>query len=141
MATTLRSLFTTEASLPKPIDARLHGIIDYCHAGLFATVAFVCWRKNRKAAVTAASTSAFILAQSLLTDYPLGGRRVLPFAAHGAMDAGFAALSFAAPRLFGFSGTRAGVFFQANSLLESTVVALTDWDSQHAREEESPRQG
>ncbi|GAA3751938.1 hypothetical protein [Terriglobus aquaticus] len=136
MASTLKSLFTTENGVSKPIDARTHGIIDYCHAGLFATVALLCWKKNRNAALTAAGTSAFILVQSLLTDYPLGKKRVIPFATHGAMDAGFAALSFAAPRLFGFSGTKAGLFFQSNSVLESTAVALTDWDSDHARAEE-----
>jgi hypothetical protein len=137
MANTLKKFFTTEQGLPKPIDARTHGIIDYCHAGLFATVALLCWKRNRNAALAAAGTSAFVLVQSLLTDYPVGAKRLIPFAAHGAMDAGFAALSFAAPRLFGFSGSKAGLFFQSNSILESTAVALTDWDSQHARANET----
>ena len=71
--------------------------------------------------------------QSLLTDYPRGKKPLLPFAVHGAMDAGFASLSFALPRLFGFSHSKARYVFQVNTLIESAVVAATDWDSQRAR--------
>ncbi|WP_419804806.1 hypothetical protein [Terriglobus sp.] len=129
----LKSLFTTENGLSKPIDARTHGIIDYCHATFFFTVALVCCKKNPKAAIAAAGTGAFTLVGSLLTDYPLGKKQVIPFAVHGAMDAAFAAFSFALPSVCGFSGTKAAKVFALNGVVESTVVALTDWDSQHAR--------
>lgn len=74
-----------------------------------------------------------MLVQSLLTDYPLGAKPVLSFNAHGKLDAAFAASSALMPELYGFSGTPAAAVFRANSLVESTVVALTDWDSNKAR--------
>ena len=129
----LTALFTTENGLPKPIDARTHGIIDYCHAAFFFTVALICCKKNPKAAIASAGTGAFILVESLLTDYPLGKKQVIPFAVHGAMDAAFAASSFMLPSVCGFSETKAAKLFALNGVVESTVVAMTDWDSQHAR--------
>ena len=133
MANVLKTFFTAENGMSKPINARTHGIIDYSHATFFAVVALVLWRKNRNAALTAAGTSALVLVESLLTDYPLGKKPLIPFAVHGAMDAGSAALSFALPRLCGFSHSKARFIFQMNAVIESAVVATTDWDSQQAR--------
>ena len=39
------------------------------------------------------------------------------------------------PRLLGFEGTGAATIFKANALVESTVVGLTDFDSERARAE------
>lgn len=131
------ALHQIETRLPKVISPTTHGIIDYCHAAFFAGMALVCWKNNRRAAVAAASTSAFVLVESLLTDYPLGVERVIPFSVHGQMDGGLAAASLAMPKLFGFSGTGAAKVFQANAFVEATVVGLTDWSSERARAEES----
>src|SRR3954454_17535986 len=87
-----------ENRLPKVIDARTHGIIDYCHAAFFFGMAIFCARRNRNAATAALATGAFILVESLLTDYPLGARKVIPFETHGRMDAGFAGSSFLMPK-------------------------------------------
>jgi hypothetical protein len=126
-----------ETRLPKVIDARTHGIIDYCHAAFFLGMAWF-WRKREpKAALAAAVTGGFILAESLLTDYPLGAAKVIPFEVHGKMDAAFAGSSFMMPRLFGFGGTPAAKVFQANGFAEGAVVGMTNWDSEDARAEES----
>lgn len=121
--------------LPKVIDARTHGFIDYAHSAFFFTVGLILWGKNRRAAVTSLGTSAFILVQSLLTDYPLGAKRIIPFAQHGQMDAGFASASAILPKLCGFSGTGAARIFQMNAVVEASVVGMTDWSSEHARME------
>ncbi len=84
----------TEKSLPKVIDAKTHGIIDYCHAAFFLTLGFLCLKANKRAASAALATGSFVLVQSLLTDYPLGLKPVLSFATHGQMDAGFASASW-----------------------------------------------
>lgn len=124
------------ASIPKVISPTAHGIVDYCHAAFFLTVGIVCARSQNKAASGAAfGTGGFILVQSLLTDYRFGAKPVISFETHGKMDAVFAATSWALPLLFGFRDTAAGKIFEINSLAESGVVALTDWDSQRAHEE------
>lgn len=126
------ALSVLEKRLPKVIDARTHGIIDYCHAGFFFGMALLCRNKNPKAAAAAAFTGAFVLAESLLTDYPLGAFRVLPFEAHGRMDAAFAASSYVVPRILGFDGGSSAVF-KANAFVEATVVGLTDFNNERAR--------
>ena len=126
-----------EKRLPKVIDARTHGIIDYCHAAFFFGMAFVCRKSNPRAAIAAAATGGFVLVESLLTDYPLGAAKIIPFSVHGQMDAAFAASSFAVPKLFGFADTAAANVFSSNGLIEGAVVGMTDWDSERAMEQES----
>ena len=129
-----------ESRLPKVIDARTHGIIDYCHAAFFLGMAWFCRKSNRPAALASLVTGSFILAESLLTDYPLGAFKVIPFGTHGRMDTGFAASSPVMPRLFGFGGTAAAKIFQGNGLMEAAVVGMTDWSSGRAPSElESPQ--
>ena len=83
MALGTLALHQLEAKLPKIISPKTHGLIDYSHAAFFATVAAVCWKSNRKAAIAAAGTSAFVLVQSLLTDYRWGVEKLIPFEVHG----------------------------------------------------------
>ena len=124
------------ASRPKVISPTVHGIIDYCHAAFFFTVGFVCAQSDNKAAArTAFATSGFILVQSLLTDYRFGAQPVFSFETHGKMDTVFASSSWMLPLFFGFRDTRAASIFEANSLAEASVVALTDWNSQRAHAE------
>jgi hypothetical protein len=126
----------TDAVIPKVISPTVHGIIDYCHAAFFITVGVLCNRSRNKAASRAAfATGGFILAQSLLTDYRFGAKPVISFETHGKMDAVFASSSWTLPLLFGFKDTAAAKIFEGNSLAEASVVAITDWNSQLAREE------
>lgn len=136
MALGTLALHQLEAKLPKVISPSTHGIIDYCHAAFFATLAAVCWKSNRRAAVAAASTSALVLVQSLLTDYKWGVQKLMPFSVHGQIDGGFAALSLGIPKTFGFEGTVPARIFQVNAFVEATVVGLTDWSDERARAEE-----
>lgn len=125
-----------EDHMPKVIDARTHGIIDYAHAAFFMGMAWFCRNRNRRAAVAALVTGSFVLVESMLTDYPMGLKKVIPFSLHGRMDAGFAAASMVVPRFFGFEGTGAATVFHVNGYMEGTVVGMTDWNSEHARMEE-----
>ncbi len=124
-----------ERRLPKVINARTHGIIDYCHAGFFFGMAIFCARRNRRAATAALATGAFILTESLLTDYPLGAAKVLSFETHGELDSILAASSFAMPRVLGFSDSPEASVFKMNGFAEGMVVGMTDWDSERARQE------
>ena len=136
MALGTLALHRLEAKLPKVISPKTHGIIDYCYAAVFATLATVWWKRKRKAAMAAASTSGLVLVQSLLTDYKCGVKRVIPFKVHGQMDGGFAALSLGIPKAFGFEGTGPATVFHVNAFVVATVVGLTDWSNERARAEE-----
>jgi hypothetical protein len=136
MSLATAALGEVEKKLPKVINARTHGIIDYCHAAFFFGMAIFCARRNRRAATAALATGTFILAESLLTDYPLGAKKVIPFEAHGRMDAGFAASSFMMPGWFGFSDTAEAQIFKMNGFIEGAVVGMTDWNSERARSQE-----
>ena len=124
-----------ENRLPKVIDARKHGMIDYCHAAFFLGMALVCRKSEPRAALAALMTGSFVLVQSLLTDYPLGVKKVIPFRVHGQMDAAFAASSFMIPKVFGFSDSAAASVFTGNSFVEAAVVGATDFSSERARSE------
>lgn len=125
-----------ENRLPKVIDARKHGMIDYSHAAFFLGMAYVCRKSEPRAALAALLTGSFVLVQSLLTDYPLGVKKVIPFKVHGQMDAAFAASSFMVPKVFGFTDSPAASVFKGNSFVEAAVVGATDFSSERARSEE-----
>jgi hypothetical protein len=138
MSLATAALGEVEKRLPKVIDARTHGIIDYCHAAFFFGAAIFLARRNRRAATAALATAAFILTESLLTDYPMGAKKVISFETHGQMDSAITASSFMMPKLFGFSGTPAAEIFKINGFVEGVVVGMTDWDSERARNQEPP---
>lgn len=133
--TTSESMLAQQVPVPKVISPAAHGVIDYCHVAFFFTVGLLCRRRNPRASTAAFATSGFVLAQSLLTDYRLGVRPLLPFRTHGKMDQVFAASSWLMPFLFGFRGTGAAKVFGVNSLAEASVVAMTDWNSRRAAAE------
>ncbi len=124
-----------QTQLPKVIGPTTHGVIDYAQSAIFFTVGLLCSRSNKRAAAAAFATSGFILAQSLLTDYPLGAKPVISFETHGKMDSAFTSASWLVPLLFGFRGTKAARVFELNSLAEASVVGMTDWDSERAHAE------
>jgi hypothetical protein len=72
--------------------------------------------------------SAAFLGLSLLTAYPLGAAKVIPFTVHGAVEAGTAVFLVLAPFLFGFSDVDgARNFFIASGVVLGIVFALTDY--------------
>lgn len=129
------TLSTLESKLPKVISPGAHSVIDYAHAAFFFTAGLVLWGKNRRAAVAALGTGAFVLVQSMLTDYPGGVSPQISFQTHGRMDAGFASASLIVPRLLAFDRTPAAQIFRVNSVVEACVVGLTNFDSDEARRE------
>jgi hypothetical protein len=73
------------------------------------------------------------LATSLVTRYPLGVWKVLPFPTHGVIESIMAAAWVAAPWLFGFSAHGpARNFFVIAGVGLLLVVALTDYKSRES---------
>ena len=114
--------------MPKIIKPQAHAVLDYLVAGSFFLAAGLCWKRNKRAAVSSLLCGGMITANSALTDYPGGVWRVMSFQTHGKLDAGMAALTATMPRLMAFGEDAESKFFTMQSMLETAVTAMTDFD-------------
>ena len=137
---------------PRPVDATLHGVVDYS-AGTFLLTAFPKLagiegtRSARQVRVSAAVHAGY----STLTKYPLGLVKLIPFQAHLALDALGAVALAATPFVTGQfrKGRREWVPHVALCLFELGSLVLTDpsglgdskldlADKAHAHNQEDP---
>jgi len=119
---------------PKVISPKAHGIIDYIDAGTSFVAGALFRRRNRRASNAAFALGASILANALMTDYPLGVFRRYSFRVHGALDYGIAAASTSMPRLLGIKDEPEARFFKWQGAGEGVVSAMTDYsDARGAR--------
>lgn len=114
----------------KPIDARTHGVLDYILAVSLIAAPFLFGLSGTAANLIAAGGTLYLVV-SLLTNYPLGWLKVLPFSAHGALEVLLALTWIATPWLYGFSGVARGVFL-AGGIGLLVVAALTDYSGRSA---------
>jgi hypothetical protein len=127
--------------MPKIIKPQAHAVLDYLVAGSFFIAAGLCWKRNKRAAVSSLLCGGMITATSALTDYPGGMWRVMSFQTHGKLDAGLAALTATMPRLMAFGEDQESKFFTMQSMLETAVTAMTDFDYyEHPASERLTRQ-
>ena len=75
-------------SPPRPLDATLHGVVDYTMGALLIT-AFpkLAGIQGTRSARQIRLAGAIHAGYSALTDYPLGVVKALPYKAHLALDA------------------------------------------------------
>ena len=118
--------------MQKPINGRMHGMMDY------ATVAATAAAPRalgfpRTAENLAYGLAAGYLGLSLMTDYPLSAKRMVPFKGHGATEVALGmALPFL-PYLLGFAeNRRARDFFLGLTALTAVTALLTDWNAPDA---------
>lgn len=117
------------ARVPKVISPQSHAVLDYTVATTFFTMGFRNFSRHRRAAVLALLNGGMVLGVSLLTDYPGGVWRRIPFRTHRTFDIAQAALAGLGPALFGFAGDHEAQFFHAQATSEIGVIAATDWDA------------
>jgi hypothetical protein len=117
------------AALSAPISPVAHAVLDYAVAATFFGVGAWLMRRHRTAASLAFGNGAMVAGMSMLTDYPGGVVRVLPFRGHRAGDVLQAAFAGLGPALFGFAGDDEAKFFYAQAASEAAVIAGTDWDA------------
>jgi hypothetical protein len=114
---------------PRPVDATLHGVVDYT-AGTFLMTALprLAGIEGTRSAGQIRAAGAIHVGYSTITDYPLGIARLLPFRAHLALDAIGALTLAATPFLTGQyrKGRRQWVPHVALCLFELTSLAITD---------------
>ena len=116
-------------SLLSLLPARVHGIGDYGSA-LALILAGLLVSGTGTARGTGIVLGLVLLVVSVLTDYPLGVRRVIPFKVHSAGDYVGAASLIVAPFLLGFNDTDEGLtaFYIAIGAILVVVSLLTDYD-------------
>ena len=114
---------------PKVLKPLPHAVIDYAMAGMLRTAPWALgFSRNRTATANAVASGAAVLGLSLLTRYPLGAAKVIPFPVHGVIEAAAGVMTAAAPWLMGFSrNNRAKWTHVASGLATLAVVAVTDY--------------
>lgn len=114
--------------MPKIIKPQAHAVIDYLVAGTFFLTAALYWKRSKRAAVSSLLCGGITATSSMLTDYPGGVWRIMSFQTHGKLDAGLAALTASMPRLMAFGDDAESKFFTMQSVAETAVTAMTDFD-------------
>jgi hypothetical protein len=113
----------------RPIDATLHGVVDYQAGTLLTTVLpKLVGVDGTEAARQIRAAGAVHAGYSTLTDYPLGIVKLIPFKAHLALDALGAVALAATPFVTGQwkQGRRQWVPHVALAAFELASLAMTD---------------
>jgi hypothetical protein len=111
----------------KVLNPTLHGALDYGLALAFIFAPGVLGFPHT-AAVLSQILGVIYLGASLLTRYPLGALRLIPFPVHGVIESVMAVAWIAMPGVFGFADhAPARTFFIAAGIGLLAVVSLTDY--------------
>src|ERR1700736_4768585 len=124
------AIFNTAAKLalkpvPRFISPKGHAIIDYMTIGSFFMSAAWFWSRSKRAALAAAICGGADLAISLITDYPGGVKKAIPFRIHGDIDLGLATMTAAMPEFLAFEDDHEKKFFLAQGAMITAVRELT----------------
>ena len=113
---------------PRPVDATLHGVVDYNAALSLQVLPKVLGIEGTQAGRQIRAAGAVHGAYSTMTDYPLGVVKVIPYKAHLALDALGAVALAAAPFVTGQwkTGLKQWVPNVAVALFELSSLAISD---------------
>ncbi|MEO8383108.1 MAG: hypothetical protein ABI779_25855 [Acidobacteriota bacterium] len=105
------------------LTPRLHGILDYVTVALFAVAPAVLGLDGLPATI-AYGLAAVHLILTLVTAFPLGAAKLVPFAIHGGIELVVALALVVLPWLAGFTGI-ARTFYVAMGAVIFVVWLLT----------------
>ena len=122
-------------SVTRLLPAWFHAIADYA-VGILLIVVAVASGVGGAAEATGIVVGATVLLVSVLTRYPLGIVKVLPFQVHSAGDYLAAALLIVAPFALGFNDTEAGIsaFYVVLGIAVLAVSLITNYQYSDKRE-------
>ena len=122
-------------SLVRFLPAWFHAIADYAVAASLIIVALAVGGSN-EAVATGVVVGIVVAIVSMLTKYPLGVVKVVPFTVHSAGDYLAAALLLAAPWALGFSDTDGGLaaFYVVAGVAVLAVSLVTNYQYSPQRE-------
>jgi hypothetical protein len=111
-----------------PISPRVHGMLDYSTSVATAAAPALFGFPKPAAALCYALAGGYT-GLSLITDYPLSAKRLVPFKGHGVAEGLIGLALPALPWALGFARHRAARnFCFALTAVTAVVAALTDWD-------------
>ena len=115
-------------SLIKLLPAWFHAAADYAVGGLLIIVALAVGG-SAGAVATGVVVGAVVLLVSMLTRYPLGVFKVLPFTVHSAGDYLAAALLIVAPFALNFTSSDTGlsIFYVIGGIAVLAVSLITNY--------------
>ena len=122
--------------MPKKISPRVHAALDYAVAGSFLLMGALFWKRNRRAAIGSLLCGGATAAVSLLTDYPGGARKVIPYTMHGQIDTGLIAMTAAMPRLVNVENDPEAKFFSRQALAKTAITAMTNFEYGYRKKQE-----
>ncbi len=112
-----------------PLSPRVHGFIDYAGI-LLLFLAPTLFRFSGLPATILYVVAVLYLAMVLLTAYPLGVAKVIPFTMHGYVEAALALLFIVAPFILGFSDVAAARnFYIIGGIALGGVFLLTNYQA------------
>lgn len=111
--------------VPRTLSPKGHSIVDLVTAGSFFASAAWFWQRNKRASIAALICGTTELAVSLLTDYPGGVKKVIPFRARRDIDLGLAAMTATMPEFMAFEQEPERKFFVTQGVLMTAVTELT----------------
>src|SRR5215210_5105452 len=122
-------------SLVRILPAWLHAVADYAVGAALIIVAIASGASG-KAVAAGVVVGAVVLAVSMLTRYPLGVKKVLPFTVHSAGDYLAAALLIVAPFALDFRDSDAGLaaFYIVAGIAVLAVSLVTNYQYGEKRE-------
>lgn len=127
-----------------PVSPKTHGVIDYMTSTAVAMAPSVLNMPKRAAAASYALAGGYT-ALSMMTKYPAGAKKVVPFKGHGAAEVLIGAALPFVPRMLGLKKSRlntrkqkeakrnAQYFFCGLAAMTGVVALMTDWNSPRAR--------
>lgn len=119
--------------MKKVLDPKIHGILDYGLAALFLILPAMLGFSDPAATLSYIIGIVYIIT-SLVTKYPLGVIKLIPFPTHGVLEAIMAVGWIIFPWIFGFSDdTAARNFFIIAGVGLLVVVLLTNYRGVDAR--------
>lgn len=118
------------------VSPRVHGVLDYLFGALFLLAPTWFEFASRPARTSAYVFGGALLLISLLTRYPLGALRVIPFTVHGGIELVSSIALIALPWLLGFDeAIAARNFFIATGVVLFGLWLTTDYKAAEAGEQ------
>ena len=130
--------------MKQPITPKAHGVIDYTTSAAVA-LAPRAIRMPMRAAAACYALAAGYTGLSMMTKYPAGAKKVIPFKGHGAAEVLIGAALPFVPRMLGLKDRKlstkrskqktrnAQYLFCGLAAMTGVVAMMTDWNSPRAR--------
>lgn len=133
MTLTQKGVKVVAGRMPKMITPRAHAALDYAIAGSFFLMGALFWKRNRRAGMGSLLCGGATAAVSVLTDYPGGVKKIIPYPLRKQIDTGLVAMAAAMPRLLDVEDKRDAKFFSRQALARTAITAMANFDHGYGR--------